>query len=209
MSRPNRFFILGLALVTLAMRLMPYALNHLGVAIDPETTFYPWNFSPMAAFCLFSAAYCANKAWAYGLPILIFFLGDLGILALTGKLEWAFHKGSLPVYTSFLIIIWLGTFLREKRNMPSVLLAGFAGEVAFFLITNFAVWYFATNNTTFTAFKYTKDAAGLLQCYTMGLPFFYKSLASTAFYSVVIFSPFLYKERKAAVWAQESPRVTT
>lgn len=208
MSRPNRFFILGLALFTLAMRLMPYALRHLGVSIDPATTIYPWNFSPMAAFCLFSAAYGANKVWSYGLPILIYFLGDLGILALTGRADWVFTKGLVFVYASFLLVIWIGTFLREKRNLPSVLLAGLVGEVVFFLITNFAVWCFATNNTS-SPFYYSKDAAGLLHCYTMALPFFGKSLASTMFYSVVIFSPFLYKERKAEAWASESSRATT
>ena len=71
MSRPNVFFIVGLAVYTLAMRLMPWALSHFGVAIDPEHTFYPWNFSPMSAFCLFGAAYYGRKYLAFLLPVLI------------------------------------------------------------------------------------------------------------------------------------------
>lgn len=208
MSRPNRFFILSLALFTLCWRLMPWVLQYAGVSIDPKTTIYPWNFSPMTAFCLFGAAYCAKQSWAYGLPILMWILGDLGIAALMGDITWAFHKGSLPVYASFVLIIGIGSFLREKRNMPTILSAGLTGQVMFFLITNFFVWCLSPNVPTNFEIAYSKDVAGLLQCYTNGLPFFGRSLAGTLFFSVVFFSPFLYREHKKAVWASESPRAT-
>lgn len=201
MSRPNIVFIAILSVYTLSMRLMPYALKHLGVEIEPPGTFYPWNFSPMSAFCLFGAAYYAQKQWAYVVPIAILFAGDLGIWALSGNVEWAFHKNMVTVYGSFLLIAVLGTRLRGKRSLPAVWLMAIAGETLYFLITNLGEWRFSPT--------YTKDLAGLGQCYLMALPFFRLSLASTLVFTTMIFSPFILKERKARAIAAESSTVAT
>ena len=196
MSRPNLFFIVLLSIYTLSMRLMPYGLKHLGVEIEPPNTFYPWNFSPMSAFCLFGAAYLARTSWAYFLPVAILFAGDCGIWALTGNVEWAFHKNMVTVYGCFLLMVVLGTWLRKKPTLSAVWLTAIAGETLYFLITNLGEWWFSST--------YTKDLAGLEYCYTMALPFFGKSLASTLVFSALIFSPFLLKERKARALAAES-----
>ncbi len=199
MTRPNVFFIVGLAVYTLSMRLMPYALNHLGVAIDPENTFYPWNFSPMSAFCLFGAAYCGRRYLAFFLPVLILLEGDLGIWALTGKVEWAFHQNMVTVYSGYLLIAALGMWLRGKRSLPAVWCTGLMGEILFFLLTNLGVWYFYAT--------YSKDAAGLLACYTAGLPYFGKSVASTLFFTTLIFRPYILKERKLPAVVSEPSRI--
>jgi len=196
MSRPSSLFIIGVCLYAVAMKVMPYGLENLGVEIEPGKTFYPWNFSPMTACCLFGAAYLANRTWAYLLPIAVLFAGDLGIWAF--RPEYAFHEGTLVVYGSFVLIAILGTKLRERRTLGMVWGLGIAGECLFFLITNFAIWLSANPETAVPPFVYTKDVAGLLQCYTMALPFFGKSLASTLFFTTVLFSPYLYRERKAA-----------
>ena len=200
MSRPNLFFIVGLAVYTLSMRLMPWALSHFGVAIDFEHTFYPWNFSPMSAFCLFGAAYYGRKSLAFLLPVLVWLLGDFGIWALTGKIEWAFHSNMLTVYSGYLLIAALGLWLRGKRSLPAVWCTGLVGQTLYFLLTNFGVWYFSM--------RYSKDAAGLSACYIAGLPFLGKSVASMLFFTTLIFRPYILQERKAAVVVSEKSSVT-
>jgi hypothetical protein len=201
MSRPNVFFIVGLTLYTLSMRLMPYALKHMGVEIEPPGTFYPWNFSPMTAFCLFGAAYYARTRWAFALPLAVWFAGDLGIWALTGNIEWAFHKNMITVYLGILIIISLGTWLRGKQSIAAVWLTGLVGETVYFLLTNAGEWYLSPT--------YTKDLAGLEQCFLLALPFFRLSLLSTFAFSTLIFSPYILKERKAlAVTTESKPAAT-
>jgi hypothetical protein len=195
------FFITGLSLYTLSMRLMPYALEHLGVEIEPPGTFYPWNFSPMTAFCLFGAAYYARMRFAFLLPVAVWFAGDLGIWALSGKVEWAFHDNMVTVYVGILVIIALGTWLRGMQSLSAVCLTGLVGESIYFLITNFGVWYFST--------QYTKDLAGLEQCYLLALPFFKHSLISTLIFTALIFSPYILKERKALAVARESEPAAT
>jgi hypothetical protein len=204
MFRPNLFFIVGLTLYTLSMRLMPYALGHFGVELELPNTFYPWNFSPMTAFCMFGAAYYARKWWAYLLPVVILFIGDLGIWALSGRPEWSFHM-NMPtmtlVYASFLLIVVLSIWLRRNNSLPKVWATGLVGEILFFLITNFGVWLFFDT--------YAKTASGLLECYIVGLSRFGNSLISTFLFSTLIFSPYILKERKALSTARESEPAAT
>lgn len=201
MSRPNLFFIVGLSLYTLSMRLMPYALTHLGVEIEPPGTFYPWNFSPMTAFCLFGSAYYAQTRWAFVLPIAVWLAGDLGIWALTGRIEWAFHSNMMTVYLGILVIIALGSWLRGMHSLSAVCVTGLIGETIYFVLTNSGEWYFSPT--------YAKDLAGLEQCFLLALPFFKYSLMSTLVFSSLIFSPFILKERRALAVANESEPAAT
>jgi hypothetical protein len=67
--------------------------------------------------------------------------------------------------------------------------------VSFFLITNFAWWPFYTT-------LYPHTLSGLIESYTMGLPFYKYSLISDLLFSAVLFGGFemakvyLPKERK-------------
>ncbi len=199
MSRPNRVFFLVLAIYALSMRLLPFLLTQMGVITN--FVVYPWNFSPMSAFCLFGAAYFTRKAWVFFIPLGLWLVGDLGIWAITNDLSMAFHKNSSTVYVSLLLITVIGLCLRNHRSLPKVLLAGFVGETLFFLITNMGVWYFFPT--------YAQTAGGLMDCYLAGLPFYRLALASTFFFLTVFFLPYLLKERKARVPASESSAVPT
>ena len=193
MSRPNVIFIVAFAVYAVAMRILPHALQ-----MEPTDAVYPWNFSPMTACCLFGAAYLARKSWAVLLPIAILFAGDLGIWLFRGDINQAFHSTTLVVYGTYVLIACLGMRLRKKQTLPAVWLTGLAGEICFFLITNLAVW--AVFNT------YPHTFAGLLGCYEMAIPYFKRSLASTLFFSTVVFSPFLYQQwRSASVVTESQP----
>jgi hypothetical protein len=183
------------------MKLMPYVLSHLGVAIEPQETFYPWNFSFMSAFCLFGAAYYAQKSWAFILPMAVWLAGDFGIWALTGRFEWAFYNNMITVYLGIFMIAALGLWLRRKPSLPAVWLTGIVGETLYFLLTNIGEWHFSPT--------YTKDLAGLEQCFLLALPFFKHSLISTVVFSTLIFSPYILKERKALAIARESKPAAT
>ena len=45
--KPRPVVLLVLIALSVAARLIPYALSTLGVPIDPANTIYPWNFSPI------------------------------------------------------------------------------------------------------------------------------------------------------------------
>lgn len=165
----------------LLMRLLPYVLIRTGVQLEPGSGIYAWNFSPVLAVCLFSGAFCTSSRMSAVLPLTTFFLGDLGIWALTGRLDWAFYPSQIVVYSCLIVCATLGFSLRETQSVKRVAGAGLAGCIVFFVATNFAVW--ALGST------YPKSPSGLATCYIAAIPYFRNSLLGTAVFSAILFSP--------------------
>lgn len=132
---------------------------------------HPMNFAPVGALALFGGAYFASKRAAVIVPMLVLIASD----ALIG-----FHGLMLWVYASFLVSVAIGFALRRRRNVARIGAATVAGSIQFFLVTNFAVWLHSVGT-------YPKTATGLVTCYVAGIPFFWNTLASDAFYSVALF----------------------
>jgi len=129
-----------------------------------------WNFAPIGALSLFAGARLRGwKAWA--LP--------LAVMAITDPLLGGYTAATPLVYASLLINVWIGTRLRESENPLAIGGGALAGSVQFFLITNFAWLGFGG--------MYPHTFAGMLACYTAGVPFFWRTLASDLFYSGVLF----------------------
>lgn len=166
---------------TLAARLIPYVLHRLGFNIDPEVSYYPWNFTPAFAVCLFTGAFCSSRLVACVLPMATFLVSDLGIWALTGRLDWAFYPAQSAVYFSILACTLIGFSLRNRCTGGRTILAGLSGCTLFFLVTNLAVW------ATFDTYPRTLD--GLLQCYAAAIPFYRNSLIATGIFGAALFSP--------------------
>ena len=190
MPQPRLQFLLCLLVYTLVVRLLPYVMMNCDIQTDPSVLYYPWNFSPLTAVCLFGGAFLADRRMSFLLPLATLFLSDLGILALTGRMEWAFPAGRWGfTYFSFTVAAALGLLLRntQPRRFPAGPLAlGLSFEVAFFAASNFLVWFFTTQSATPI---YPDTAAGLVQCYQAALPFFGKSLLGTAAFTALLFSP--------------------
>jgi len=68
------------------------------------------------------------------------------------------------VYGCFALTVCLGFWVRRQPGAGRIVAASVVSSTTFFLVTNFSVW--ACFDT------YPKNAAGLLECYVAGLPFF-------------------------------------
>jgi hypothetical protein len=180
-AEPRRGVYLSILAYSLALRLTPYVLMRLGVALDPTDATYPWNFSPLWAACLFGGACLPRRATAVVAPLAMYLASDVGIWGLTGRADWAFYPGQGVVYLSVALGSAIGFLLRSRRSALSVSLAGFASCTLFYLTTNYGWWAFSDG------FPHT--AAGLLDCYVKGLAHYRNSLVSTAIFSVLLFSP--------------------
>ena len=137
------------------------------------------NFTPIAAIALFGGAYINRKDLAILIPLVALFLSDL-ILGL--------HAFLIPVYASFALTVGLGMLLRKKISGPTVILASLVSSLLFFVITNFAVWAIGLN--------YAKDFSGLVQCYTMALPFFLNGTVGDLFYTGILFGGFAFAQQR-------------
>lgn len=129
------------------------------------------NFAPISAIAIFSGAHLSKK-WGVVIAVLAmaisdFFIGfyDIKIMA--------------SVYLSFLLSVFLGALIKNKKTFKDVALISLASSISFFIITNLAVFVFSP--------WYEKTFSGLLYCYFMALPFFKNTLLSDIFYTFSFF----------------------
>lgn len=184
--------ILGLLALGLAARLAPYALSHFGISIDPGNTVYPWNFSPILPVCIFGGAFFGRKFMVYTIPFATYLIGDLGIWALTGRVDWAFYSFQPVVYLSVALVATTGFALRRKQSWARVAAAGLVSSVGFYLVTNFGLWAFSGGTL------YPQTLAGLTDCYVRGIPYFRNTLISMAVFLPLLFSRVAVKEPVSA-----------
>jgi hypothetical protein len=115
--------------------------------------------------------------WPFLLPLAVLLASDLALWGLTGgdPRYSPLHLSRLYVYTSFLIYVLIGKLLVNCHSLWIVAGAGVLGGLQFFLVTNFGVWLFqplmdpALLSPQYT---YSRDLAGLMNCYIAALPFY-------------------------------------
>jgi hypothetical protein len=134
---------------------------------------HPWNFTPIGAMALFSGAMFRDRRIAFLFPLVALFAGDLFV---------GIHRLIPVVYASFLVSVFIGTRLADRRGILRIGGAVFLGALQFFLVTNFAVWQL------FSTYPHTPT--GLAACYIAGLPFFGNTLAGDALYATFFFGIF-------------------
>ncbi len=130
------------------------------------------NFAPIAAMALFGGVYLGKK-YALIIPLIALFISDIFI----GHYNYWIM---LSVYGSFLIIGLLGIYLKKHKRFSFIVGASLTSSILFFLVTNFAVWAVPSS-------FYPHTLQGLLQSYTMGLPFFRNTLLGDLFYVGAMF----------------------
>jgi len=140
------------------------------------------NFAPIAAMALFGGVYL-NKKYALAVPILAMLISDYFI---------GFYdiKTMASVYLSFILVGLIGLYLKNHKSFINVIGGAFLGSVLFFIITNFAVWYFYN--------WYPHTLSGLSQCFVLATPFFKNTLAGDFFYVGVMFGAY----ELAAFWVK-------
>ena len=129
---------------------------------------HPANFTPIAAIALFSGAYLGKKYFLI-IPIAAMLIGDIFL---------GFHSTMIWVYGSFAVIAVLGLWLKSHKNVGYIFGTTVVSSIIFFVITNFGVWM--------SGF-YEYSLRGLIECYTMAIPFFRNSIAGDLVYVTAMF----------------------
>lgn len=138
------------------------------------------NISPIAALCLFGGVYLSKKF--IFLPLLALFISDffLGFYGIS----------MLYVYGSFALIGLIGWWLKKHKSPKYILGSSLFSSVLFFVITNFGVWAPPSN-----WYPHTLD--GLIQSYTLAIPFFRNTLLGDLGYTVTFFGGYELLKRLA------------
>ena len=85
----------------------------------------------------------------------------------------------------------MGRISLKKINPKKIGLSSIAGSVIFFVVTNFGVWIMSA--------MYAKSFAGLIQCYSLAIPFFGGTLLGDLVYSTVLFYSYSLAFSKDAI----------
>lgn len=130
------------------------------------------NFTPITAMALFSGVYFTDKRFAFLVPLLAMFISDLFL---------GLYTISIFVYLAFILVGFIG-IKSKKVSITTILLS----SISFFIITNLGVWFLA----------YPKTIDGLIECYTLAIPFFRNSLIGDFFYAGVMYFAFEFVSTK-------------
>jgi len=156
MTESNKKLVIAYLLIALGLtaRLLPH----------------PANFAPIGAIALFGGLYLPRK-YALIVPLGALFVSDVFIGLYSPKMM-------LAVYAGFAVMGLLGMAAKKRKSFSTIVGATLLGSIAFYLITNAAVWGFGT--------MYAKTLSGLMQSYTMALPFFRNSLLGDFFFTGIL-----------------------
>lgn len=156
MKKFNSFFVfLFLVMLVVASRMVTH----------------DWNFTISGAVFLLAGAYFADKKISMLLMLASMLISD----AIIG-----FHNQMLVVYFGYALYVLIAAgALKISSSRIKVLSLSLMASVAFYLVTNFGVWYEGK--------IYAMNLAGLISCYSMGLPFFQNQLIADVFGSLVLF----------------------
>lgn len=154
-----------------------------------------WSgFSPVIAIALFSGFIIKQKDMSFLLPLLALFISDAIIQLLYSQdlFPYAgFYNHQLKNYLILMTATLIGWALKG-RSYSSLLTGAIAAPTAFFLLSNFSVWFTSTEVT------YTKDFNGLMTSYAAGLPFYKNALIATLVFLPGILLAYNYMTRKRA-----------
>jgi hypothetical protein len=93
-----------------------------------------------------------------------------------------FHASTFAVWGSFILIGFIGMWLRERKSVTNVLAGSLTASVLFFLITNFSFWLSTS--------LYPKTIEGQMLAYAMALPFFKWTVLGDVFYTGMFFGAY-------------------
>ena len=133
---------------------------------------HPPNFTAIGAVALFGGAFIKDKKLSFIIPVFIMMLSDL-ILG---------YSMVISVYISFIIMVLIGSLLQKKQNGIRIINTTLIASLIFFLITNFSVFL--------TSSLYPKNIIGLIECYTLAIPFFINTVMGNVIYSLIMFYSF-------------------
>lgn len=150
------------------LKLIPIIL--IAFAVLSRLLPHPANFAPITALALFGGVYLPKK-YAFVIPIFGMLISDYFI---------GFYGISMILtYFSFFVSGLIGLWLKNHKSILNIFGSSLISSIIFFLITNQVFFYPHT--------FYTKDLAGLLNSYYMGIPFFKNTLLGDLFYIGVLF----------------------
>jgi hypothetical protein len=138
------------------------------------------NFTPLGAALLFFGANRPKKEWAPIVAVALIVDMVLTTQVYHLPLRWDFFASA----AYYPIALFIGSLLKEGlhdgRGALKIAGGAISGSLVFFVTSNFVAWLGLTQ-------MYTRDVAGLVNCYVAAIPFFRNTFFGDLVYSFVMF----------------------
>lgn len=134
-----------------------------------------YNFNAVLATTLFAGAFLRRSKWGYIVPLAVMLVTD----AFLGFYD---AQQMAVVYLSYTAVLVIGALYAKKPSLLGFIGVSVGGSLAFFLVTNFAFMPFYH--------QYPHTLAGMIESYTLALPFYKNSLMSDLLFSGILFGGF-------------------
>jgi hypothetical protein len=144
----------------------------IGLDVAARLLLHTWNVSPVAASALFAGLMLRRRWLALLVPLAALALSD----AVIGFDDW---RMASVVYAALALPAVAGILGQRYGASRVVAPAALTCSLIFFAATNLAVWAFSS--------MYSLDFAGLIQCYTLALPFLKYTVAGDLFWCAALF----------------------
>jgi len=128
------------------------------------------NMAPVAAIAIFAGAYLDRRVVPW-VPLAIMVVTDLII---------GLHGVFLYTWGAFILIGYMGMWLRNRKSAGMIFGATVLSAFVFFAITNFGVWLA----------WYPRTAAGFVDCYIKALPFLRNTMISNVIFAFLLFGAY-------------------
>lgn len=140
---------------------------------------HPPNFAPVAAVGLFAGA-VLDRRISWLVPV-------VALLASDAVLGFYHPVSMFWNYAAYAASFALGfATLRDHRTFGRIAGATLGSALVFFVLSNFGMWASA---------YYPRTLAGLIECYTLALPFFTNTLLSNVVFSAALFGGYAFARR--------------
>lgn len=171
-TRWTLMYALILGVILIAYKVLPRLF------LDPTESVL-WNLVPIGALSLFVGSRL-RSFHAYLIPLVAMIISDLLLIKPMAEQGFQSINTSTPIiYLSFLLYVLIGRLIPPRSMSPLALAGGaLAGSLQFFLLSNFA---------SFLAF-YSLDWAGLVECYTLAIPYYRGTLTSDIIFTGLFFA---------------------
>lgn len=144
----------------------------IGLGVAGRLAWHPLHVAPVAATALLAGFLFRSRIAAVLVPLTALAVSDM---VLGYYNPWVMAS----VYVGLTLPVLLGSVLRAHLSLERLIACSLASSVIFFLMSNGAEWWFGS--------LYTKDAAGLRDCFLAALPFFRNTLLGDLVYTAILF----------------------
>lgn len=147
---------------------------------------HPFNATPVVAILIFSAYAFKELSWKIGVPFLAILLSDIAISGFN-----IFSQSWFWVtYGAFAVIFVVAYFALKNISVLKLVSVSLFSSIAFFLISNFAIFYPVSATPNPALGQYPHNLTGIVASYQAGLPFFKNMLVGDLCFTLVLFGSF-------------------